>query len=374
MFLPPIGSDDRHWGVFSPTRLTVARRRRSMTKKALAEAIAVSAPAITQYEEAYNKPELETTFRIARVLNYPIEFFFDRDLNLIPDEALSFRARRSMSASLRGKMNMCGVLASSLISNAVRKKFKLPDMDITNMSGETPENAAVLLRRQWKLGAHPISNMVHLLESRGVEVYWVNEDSSCVDGFSFWQDDKPFVLLNVFKDAGDRGRFDAAHELAHLVLHRNLDVLDGHKAENEADRFAASFLLPEDQFKLESPSQPVLNHYEHLKNRWGLSIGALVRRSRDVGKISQWQYENACKEIARRGWRTKEPWKIKRETSKLHTMIFERMSKRGILPSNFAQEIKLPYDELLSLMPAAKSFEQKQLFNDDDYDLNKLDF
>lgn len=363
-----------HWGVFSPSRLTLARQRRSLTKKALAELIHVSAPAITQYEEAHNKPELDTIFRIAHALAYPIEFFFDPDIDFISDGALSFRARRSMTASLRSKMNMCGVLAASVVSKGLHKRFKLPDFDVPNLAEEEPENAATFLRRHWKLGHGPISNMVHLMEAHGIEVYWVKEDSSCVDGFSFWQDNKPFVLLNVHKDAGDRGRFDAAHELGHLVLHKGGESLDSHKVETEADRFAASFLLPADQFKEESPRLPVLSQYEPLKRRWGVAISAMVRRSRDVGVLTQWQYENACKEISRRGFRTKEPIKIARETSRLHQMVYERLLKKGISPAQFAREIKVPYDELETLTPIAKIYEEKVLFSEEEYDLKNLGY
>src|SRR3546814_6566541 len=46
------------------------------------------------------------------------------------------------------------------------------------------------------------------------------EDTKNVDAFSCWRNGQPFVFLNTFKSA-ERSRFDAAHELAHLVLHRH---------------------------------------------------------------------------------------------------------------------------------------------------------
>ncbi len=51
--------------------------------------------------------------------------------------------------------------------------------------------------------------------------------------------------------SGERGRFDAAHELGHLVLHgehedprREDEISQRPCAEAEANRFAAAFLMP----------------------------------------------------------------------------------------------------------------------------------
>jgi Zn-dependent peptidase ImmA (M78 family) len=48
--------------------------------------------------------------------------------------------------------------------------------------------------------------------------------------------------LNTFKSA-ERSRFDAAHELAHLVLHIHGMTSGGRDIEREADMFASAFLI-----------------------------------------------------------------------------------------------------------------------------------
>ncbi|MFD5336500.1 MULTISPECIES: ImmA/IrrE family metallo-endopeptidase [Streptomyces] len=65
-----------------------------------------------------------------------------------------------------------------------------------------------------------------------------------VDAFSFWDGEIPFVLLSTEKTA-ERGRFDAAHELGHLVLHGEEQMPHGPQAEAEAHRFAAAGALAE---------------------------------------------------------------------------------------------------------------------------------
>ena len=50
------------------------------------------------------------------------------------------------------------------------------------------------------------------------------------DALSFWYDGRLFVMLAEDKDNYFRSRFDAAHELAHLVLHPSIDCSkDSHR-------------------------------------------------------------------------------------------------------------------------------------------------
>ena len=341
---------------FSANRLTTARQCRGLTMKALADALGVSQPAVTAYEQGIKKPEPSRIDDIARILDFPRGYFFGPDFDEIPDSAISFRARRALTATVRDKVLGRSKHASSLLSGALRKRFKYPDVDLPALTHETPETAARLLRNHWKLGFGPVSNMVHLLEAKGVEVYWLSEASPCVDALSYHRGQQPFVFLNTHKDAGERGRFDAAHELGHLVLHRNLKVLDNHKVEAEADQFASAFLLPQEQFTLECPRLPVLVHYLPLKARWGTSVQAMIRRSYDLGILSKWHYENSFKELSRRGWRTEESGKLQREQSGIHNKAYKRLSEKGVTPDDFAKAVGLPLKDLCELMPAASEF------------------
>src|SRR5699024_5969868 len=95
-------------------------------------------------------------------------------------------------------------------------QFNLPPVDVPDLEGMEPEAAADLVRAQWSLGVLPIKNVVHLLESRGVRVFSLVEDSREVNAFSSWQGGViPYVFLNTVKSS-ESSRFDAAHELGHL--------------------------------------------------------------------------------------------------------------------------------------------------------------
>ena len=350
----------RTWGGnFEPSRLKVARQLSGVTRKSLADIVDMSAASITLYENGTKAPTEQTMIRVANCLGFPLDFFYGHQLDVIDADGVTFRSRRSMTSSLRERAVAHSVIATDIISPALREKFRLPEPDIPDLSEHSPERAAELLRSHWRLGAGPISNMVHLLESRGVEVYWVNEKSDSVSAFSRRKNDRPYVFLNRNSQSGERGRFDAAHELAHLTRDRNERDLESRVVEAQADQFAAAFLMPPRQFAVESPRTPVLPNYFALKRRWGVSIAAMVRRSRDVGCISDWQYECACKEIAVNGWRKLEPHMLLRETSKAHETMLSLLERKGVGPEMFARENAIPLRELELLIPVAGQYHDR---------------
>lgn len=114
------------------------------------------------------------------------------------------------------------------------------------------------------------------------------------------------------KEAGVRRRYDLAHELGHLVLHRWVEQSDLEdratlKAiEREADKFAGAFLLPSTSFPNEVYTTR-LDAFIPLKERWKVSIQAMVFRCRDLDLIDDDQALNLYKQISFRRWRKKEP-------------------------------------------------------------------
>jgi Zn-dependent peptidase ImmA (M78 family) len=197
--------------------------------------------------------------------------------------------------------------------------------------------------------------MVHLLEAKGIDVYWLSEDSPCVSAFSFCREKKPYVFINGGNGSGERGRHSAAHELGHLVLHRNVDKLK-HDKEAEADEFASAFLMPLEQFTAESPPTPILDSLLRLKKRWGTSVASMVVRNHKIGKYGQWYYENAFKEISRRGWRLQEPEEIPMEHSAIHELAYNSMNERGETPAHFAAQLNLHLEDLTELTPIARNY------------------
>src|SRR5208282_98144 len=135
--------------------------------------------------------------------------------------------------------------------------------------------------------------------------------------FSFRAEGRPYVLLCTTKSP-ERGRFDAAHELGHLVLHGEATQASGIKAEREADSFASEFLMPEGDVRAQVRANPPLEQIFKKKHRWGVAAIALTYRLHDLGLLSDWLYHTTCVNLSRMGYRSGEPnGKIERESSRL---------------------------------------------------------
>lgn len=182
------------------------------------------------------------------------------------------------------------------------------------------------LRTVWGLGIRPVGNLVHLLEAKGVRIYSLAHESREVDAFSFWWEERPFVFLNTVKSA-ERSRFDAAHELGHLVLHKH-GAPEGRVAEQEADRFAAGFLLPKADVLGHAPRRATLLSVIAAKHRWGVSALALVHRLHALQLVPEWHYRQLCIKL-RMQYGSGEPEERQRETSQVLAKVFDALRKSG---------------------------------------------
>ena len=277
--------------MLNPERLIFARNRRGWTKTRLAKELGVQARSIQGYELGEYAPETEKLERIAELLRFPLQFFFGDDLPVIAEHTASFRSMSKMSASLKNTALGAGAIAF-LFNDWIESRFKLPQADLPDLSDLSPEDAAASLRRIWGLGAAPIGNMIHLLESFGIRVFSLTIDAKEVDAFSVWYEGRPFVFLNTFKSA-EHSRFDAAHELGHLIRDRHT-MLHG-KAhspdmEREANAFASAFLMPENSVIASRPKYPTLPILIELKKIWGVSLAALAFRMNQLSLLTEWTY------------------------------------------------------------------------------------
>lgn len=335
--------------MFNSQRLILGRKRRKLTARALALAIGVSPITISRLENGVNEPEDDTVEALARALNFPRGFFFAEDVDELPAEAASFRSLSSMTARERDAALSAGVIAYLLI-DWVADRFNLPATDVPELRGDaTPEAAAQVVRANWGLGELPISNMIKLLESKGVRVFSLCEDTNNVDAFSCWRRDNPFVFLNTFKST-ERSRFDAAHELGHLVMHRHGAPQDSRQAESEADRFASAFLMPTDDVMSRIRYVTDLENLIRAKKRWGVSVAALNYRLHKLRVVSEWQNRSLNIEMSSRGFRRQEPEGLPPETSALWPQIFTSLWRERITRDQIASELNVPTGELDAIL------------------------
>lgn len=334
--------------LFNPSRLTLARKRRGLTMTKLAAAIDVEPRSISAYEKGEFSPDTEPLTRLAKALRFPEPFFFGDDLDEPTPDIASFRALSKMTAGQRDTALGAGAIAL-MLNDWIEARFELPVPALPDLSHEGgPEAAAEALRDSWGMGELPIKNVLHLLESKGVRVFSLSIDAAEVDAFSMWRQSTPFVFLNTKKSA-EHSRFDAAHELGHLVLHRHGSP-QGREAEQEANAFASAFLMPRATVLANAPRLATVDHLARLKKHWIVSVAALAYRLHTVGVLSDWHYQSIYVELSSRGYRKKEPNEAPRETSQLLPKVFAALREESVSKGDIASELNVPSDELEQLM------------------------
>lgn len=325
----------------NPKRITFARERRGMTITELAERCGVSQQALSFWEAGKRSPSEDGVRQLASALNFPIDFFSRGDIDRLPGGAATFRARTKLSVRERSSALAAGTMAASL-ARWIEERFVLPKVDLPELHGQRPDLAAEVVRQRWLLGYKPIPNVIHLLESRGVIVFSLAQDCRDIDAFSFWMGKRPIVMLNTIKSA-ERSTLDAAHELAHLVLHVEET---GKQEETEANSFAGHLLMPESDLRRHVPAFTGMDQLLEAKERWGVSLAALIYRLHEVEILTEWQYRRLYIEISRNNWTRHEPRPMKRQGSALLAQVFSDLRARRITPRSIASELGWNLEDL----------------------------
>jgi len=333
--------------MFNPSQLTLARKRRGLTKTRLAQIVRVDVRSISAYEDGDYEPSKETLGTLAIALRFPKRFFFNDTIDTPTTEAASFRSLSKRTAGQRDAALAAGALAFYL-NEWIDQRFTLPDVNIPRFEHIDPEGAAIATRQYMGVGELPIRNVIRLLEAHGVRIYALGDIAIEVDAFSMWRNEFPFIFLNTSKSA-ERSRFDCGHELGHLILHRQGSP-EGRKAEDEANAFASAFLMPQRGLEGSLPALVTLPALLKLKSHWGVSAFAMAYRLNRIEALSDWHYRTMCIELAKLGYRKSEPDGSMRETSAVLEQVTNELRKHGQGIYGLAEELALSQREINGLM------------------------
>jgi Zn-dependent peptidase ImmA (M78 family)/DNA-binding XRE family transcriptional regulator len=350
--------------VFQPARLRLARMLRGLRQNALAGEVEVTAAAISQYESGAAVPSAETLERLAVRLGCSPEFF-GRPWRPVTVGEPFFRSRRNTPQHERDRAEaFASVLAEIAALLEQHVEFPLSRFDARlPLDDDTPldhvERAAGELRAAWRIPSGPVPNVVRLLETRGAIVAAVGAWDPRMDAFSVRTHGRPVVVL--CSDAGNaaRRRFDAAHELGHLLMHdRPLEA--NSKQEQQAHRFAASLLMPAEEILPWLPRRS--NDLELLEDgsrTWGVSMQALLFRARTLCTLSEDAYRRAMQRMSARGWRTREPVEFgPAEAPELLRRAAAMLPAAGTSLSRIAAEFGVPTARLARMLSVPEEQEE----------------
>lgn len=344
---------------FDGARLALARRLARQARTTLAAKTSVTAAAVTQFERGQARPTAPVLAEISLALGVPADFFrHGQPVQPLSQGVAHFRSLRSTPALTRDQALAFAELAL-IVTEIIEQYVDLPPVDLPEfpVSPEQPAamvaEAARATRAHLNVPAGPIGNVVRLLEARGVLVMRLPD--ACVDrhvdAFSTRATTRPLVLLSPLKDDRARSRFDAAHELGHLVMHPEVEP-GSRIVESQANSFAAEFLMPADEVILDLPRRLDWEQLHNAKRHWGASLRALVFRARTLGLLSDAAYRKANIQLAQQGNPEAGPLGPPESPSLLGSAV-SLLTHHGVSIEDLAAAARLPIGQVLHVVEAA---------------------
>ena len=331
-------------------RLKSARLMNGLSLQGLADRInnKVTKQAISKYEQGQVIPDSEMISLLSESLQVRPDYFYsDTGVNF---GEIEFRKLKRYSAKEKARI-------IEITRDILRRYIELEEILGIQTQLDNPlkhfsvskyhaqqevEQAADELRKAWKLGCDPIANVIELLEDNHIKVIEI-ESTVELDGFSTYINDKvPVIVLNRNKldNNPDRKRWTALHELGHLLL-EDLSNFPEKDKEKLCHYFAGALLFPEEAVKAELGERRTrLSFHElgALKQQYGISMQAIVYRSKDLDIISDNYYKQFFFMFSQMGYKKEEPYKYQgyEKSNRFSQLLFRALAEEVISMSKAA--------------------------------------
>lgn len=328
-------------------RLKQLRLARGFSLDALAAEMGgiITKQALSKYELGKAAPTPVVLNKLAAALGIKAAHLWSE-----PPFSVKFIAYRKGSGLLKGEQKRL----ESIVIQSLEDRVRLQDLTQQTNGSALPvqalnvrrindaETAASKMRAKWNLGQAPIANVTDILEDHLVHVLEVKAGEK-FDGISAVavngeQNIKAAAVVSRSGIAGERQRLNLVHELGHLVLNISKET-DEEKA---AFRFAAAFLAPADSLLKEVGNKRVFIQPEELlilKQRFGVSLQALLYRLHDLDVITDSYYRKWCIDINRLDWRKNEPCELSPERPQWLRRSVLRAFGEGLLTKYEAEKM-----------------------------------
>lgn len=308
---------------FQGQRLNQLRMAQNLTLAELGEQVGRSSSTVSAWEKGTQLPEAESFDRLCHVFQVSRMWFLKPVPVAVQESQRPYFFRSQASAHKQARERSQLYLAwLQEISDFFQETMEWPDVNVPMLdandcrliSDEEIEDIARECRDAWKLGSAPIPNVIQVMENAGIICTRATLGHVKMDGVSHVSvlDGRPYVLIAEDKANAIRNRFDAAHELGHVVLHANIPATQYAKKElyalleAQAHRFASAFLMPPESFAQEVV-WPTLDNLLSLKSRWKVSVASMIVRCRDLSLLTEQLELRLWKGRSARKWTKGEP-------------------------------------------------------------------
>ncbi len=300
-------------------------------------------------------PSSDVLIRLATALGVKPEYFYRH--SKIELSRIQFRKRSKLPAKIIESLKQRTIdfleryieLENIL---GVHEKFINPLINLSIESLQDVENASLKIRKKWKLGLAPITNLLEILEENCIKIYEV-QNIKDFDGLTASVGDLHAIVIN--RDLPpDRIRFTAAHELAHILC----EFPKNSQKENLCHAFASAFLLPKvilERELMKKREQITLWELGEIKQSYGISIQAVVKRAHMLGIVSDFYYRNFREVLNQKGWKKVEPvdYNGKEEAIRFRQLLHYAVSEEIITLSRGAELANMSFSEFEENVRAA---------------------
>jgi len=255
---------------------------------------AVSKNAISKYERGLMQPTGKVLLQLANALNVKTDFLLSAPSVQISQIAFRKQVRLSSKKQVAIEQQVSHLVERYLEIEQVLgidNPFENPLELATVANQQMVEQAAQQLLQAWQLGTNALPGVYQMLEDHKIKVVEIDAPDA-FDGFAGWANKAHPVIVVNKNFSVERKRLTALHELAHLLLPFD-PALEHKEIERLCFHFAGALLLPYETFKHEiGPNRASISLLEliGLKEKYGISLQALMRRALDVRIISKAAY------------------------------------------------------------------------------------
>ncbi|MDO3410312.1 XRE family transcriptional regulator [Saccharibacillus sp. CPCC 101409] len=300
--------------MFIGEKLTDIRLLHGYSRSELARILGVTEQSIWQYENNYNGPKLEIVNRMKDLFHVKVKYFYEpRSVKKKIDSSRVAYRCKEISSPMKTKYEAAHLehiegLLDLFEQEVVYPTNRLADLRKYAIKFMTEHHESLSVTESIRhiaeyartaIGIEERNDrLLFLLEKNGAFIFEKSLIES-VDAYSVWSErDRPIIMLGRLKKSAVRRNFDLSHELGHLLLHSGIDMSELTKTEhqqleNEANEFAAYFLLPPIEFEADLESVHKISNpdsYVELKKKWQVSIQVMARQAYRLNKMTYEQH------------------------------------------------------------------------------------
>jgi Zn-dependent peptidase ImmA (M78 family) len=286
-------------------RDTTGYSTREVSRKLQEMGRAVSHTTVANFEARRAVPSIELLDALAVIYERSRDWFYSSGPSF---SGIQYRALKAVRVADKRKFegeSLGWMLAYIAAEQKVNDPAEAP-RDFRIKRDETGAIVARRIRDYYKFGDYPIPSISRLAENFGIRVIQL-ESQARIDGMAAMLGSMRVVVVNTTL-ANDRLRMNLAHELAHHLFQDCLSdqQLDDADIERRAMECASHLLIPDGPLRAAFELQSMVRLVQY-KERYGISLAAMIFRARQSGLLSERLYKQLWIEFGRLGWRKDEP-------------------------------------------------------------------